>query len=299
MRQAEPVTGLARRDHGARRAAGALAVRPCGIHPEPQRHAERVRPRAGERPRCRRRRSSRRRRGRIGSARKTCASAFASASTASVSPPTAAASSSVRPSRCAETRCVRGDDAVASTWGERARTRRRAPTPTTSTMRASVPPGRKSARYASQVFARGGIYTEACPSPARSSRIFWCTRDVRSATQSSSPVQSIPTLLEDPSLCLRLHPSRCRQDRDPATGSCSSRPRLTDEANDELRCRCTPLLRRAATRRVRVPARRRDAGSYGHTTNAGTGSGYPDGAHGQTRCHSAFGSSPSRMRSTR
>ena len=49
-----------------------------------------------------------------GSARKTCASAFASASTASVSPPTAAASSSVSPSSArASAGRVGGDDAVA------------------------------------------------------------------------------------------------------------------------------------------------------------------------------------------
>ena len=52
VRQAALVTRLARGDHGARRAAGALAVRPGRIHPEPQRDAERVPSRAQERDRA-------------------------------------------------------------------------------------------------------------------------------------------------------------------------------------------------------------------------------------------------------
>ena len=46
VRQAEPVARLARRDHGARRAARTLRVGPRGIHPEPQRHADCARTRA-------------------------------------------------------------------------------------------------------------------------------------------------------------------------------------------------------------------------------------------------------------
>ena len=52
MRQAEPVARLARGDHRARRAAGALGVGPGRIGPEAQRHAERVRPGAQERDRA-------------------------------------------------------------------------------------------------------------------------------------------------------------------------------------------------------------------------------------------------------
>ena len=46
VRQPEPVARLAGRDHGARRAARALAVGACRIHPQPQCHPERVRARA-------------------------------------------------------------------------------------------------------------------------------------------------------------------------------------------------------------------------------------------------------------
>ena len=49
MRKAERVAGLARRDHGLRRAARALRVRRGGIDPEPQRDADRSRPRAQQR----------------------------------------------------------------------------------------------------------------------------------------------------------------------------------------------------------------------------------------------------------
>ena len=42
VRQAALVAGRARCNHGAGRAAGALAVGPCRIHPEPQRDAERM-----------------------------------------------------------------------------------------------------------------------------------------------------------------------------------------------------------------------------------------------------------------
>ena len=44
MREAEAVAGLARRDHRARRAAGALGVGAVRIEPEPQRDADRARP---------------------------------------------------------------------------------------------------------------------------------------------------------------------------------------------------------------------------------------------------------------
>ena len=43
---------LARRDHALGRAAGALGVRPVGIEPEPQRHADGVRQRAQQRDRA-------------------------------------------------------------------------------------------------------------------------------------------------------------------------------------------------------------------------------------------------------
>ncbi len=48
MRDAEPVARLARRDHGLRRAAGALGVGPGGVEPEPQRDADGVRQRPQE-----------------------------------------------------------------------------------------------------------------------------------------------------------------------------------------------------------------------------------------------------------
>ena len=44
VRQPERVAGRARREHGFGRAAGALAVGPFGVEPEPERHADRVRP---------------------------------------------------------------------------------------------------------------------------------------------------------------------------------------------------------------------------------------------------------------
>src|SRR5712692_11521777 len=43
VRQTKEVAGLPRVNHRARGAAGALAVRPVGIDPQPQRHAESVR----------------------------------------------------------------------------------------------------------------------------------------------------------------------------------------------------------------------------------------------------------------
>ena len=94
-----PVAGRARGEHGLRRAAGALGVRALRVEPEAQRRRRSRRARPAEaRPRCRRRRSSRRPRGPASARRgRPGASAFASASTASSSPPTAAASSSVRP----------------------------------------------------------------------------------------------------------------------------------------------------------------------------------------------------------
>ena len=101
VREAEAVARAARRADRVGRAAGSLAVRRCGIDPEPKRDTDRVRAsRARARRRCRRRRSSQPRCAtRDGAARKTGPIAAASASTASSSPPTAAASSSVRPRR--------------------------------------------------------------------------------------------------------------------------------------------------------------------------------------------------------
>ena len=52
VRHAEPMAGLARRDHAVGRAAGALGIRPVGIEPQPQRHADRVRQRAQQRDRA-------------------------------------------------------------------------------------------------------------------------------------------------------------------------------------------------------------------------------------------------------
>ena len=52
VRQAERVTRLARGDHGVRRAAGALRVRAGRVEPEPQGHADRLRPGAEERDRA-------------------------------------------------------------------------------------------------------------------------------------------------------------------------------------------------------------------------------------------------------
>ena len=98
MGKAEPVTGRARGEHGIGRAAGPLRVGAVRVEPEPERHADRVRQRLSSatalstppliatalRPGDR-------------EARKTGPMALASASAASVSPPTAAASSKVNP----------------------------------------------------------------------------------------------------------------------------------------------------------------------------------------------------------
>ena len=93
------MAGLARGDHGVGRAARALGARAGRVEPEAQRDADRVRSGAEERDgavdaAAHRDRDPARRRGR---AVKTGAIAFASASAASVSPGTAAASSSERP----------------------------------------------------------------------------------------------------------------------------------------------------------------------------------------------------------
>ena len=109
------MTRLARGDHCLRRAAGALGVGPGRVEPEPERDPDRVRP-------ARRSATALSTPPLIatailcgsGAARNTCASAFASASAASVSPGTAAASSSVSPAeRPLEPGRVRGDDPVA------------------------------------------------------------------------------------------------------------------------------------------------------------------------------------------
>src|SRR5579885_355150 len=52
VRQPERVARLARREHRARRAARALRVRPARVEPEPQRHADRLRPGLEQRDRA-------------------------------------------------------------------------------------------------------------------------------------------------------------------------------------------------------------------------------------------------------
>ena len=135
------------------------------------------------------------------SARKTCASAFASASTASVSPPTAAASSSVRPSSGrsrpgASAPTIRSPSTLSRTSANSAP---RAESPTTSTMRASVPTGRNR-HVALRKFSRSEGSTRRCPSPARSSSIFWCSsrRAPRYAVELACAID--PDLLDDSSL---------------------------------------------------------------------------------------------------
>ena len=170
------MAGRPRRDHRLGRAARALGVGPVRVEPEPERHADRVRPGAQERDGAID--AAAHRDGdavRSGGARKTGPSAFASASTGSVSPPTAAASSSVSPtSGRVETVGVRVDDPVASTASRTsAKSLPRAESPSSSItrFRLATGPGRARLRYVRHVGRSSRGATVRGLDPVRGSRI--------------------------------------------------------------------------------------------------------------------------------